>query len=144
MTKETDVAKVFWQAANDSSPRLHFATGADGVALAQAHQSGPFVEGIQAARVVGKTAGVLSADPALATKYLDAGVNLVAVGVDTTLLVRAVKDMLSAFSRNMKFALPESAPQSVYRRVDRHIVSPPEASMTAPFTKLASSPARNA
>lgn len=35
VTTETDVANVVWQAANDSSDRLHFAAGADAVALAQ-------------------------------------------------------------------------------------------------------------
>ncbi|MGO4394433.1 hypothetical protein AB4Z46_24030 [Variovorax sp. M-6] len=34
-----DVAEVVWQAANDSSPRLRFAAGADAVALAKAHRS---------------------------------------------------------------------------------------------------------
>lgn len=33
VTKESDVAEVVWQAANDSSGRLHFAAGADAVAL---------------------------------------------------------------------------------------------------------------
>lgn len=34
VTTEVDVAEVVWQAANDSSDRLHFAAGADAVALA--------------------------------------------------------------------------------------------------------------
>lgn len=38
-TKETDVAEVVWQAANDTTQRLRFAAGADAVALAQAHRS---------------------------------------------------------------------------------------------------------
>lgn len=33
-TRETDVAEAVWQAANDASDRLHFAAGADAVALA--------------------------------------------------------------------------------------------------------------
>ena len=36
VTKESDVAAVVWQAAQDSSGRLHFAAGADAVALARA------------------------------------------------------------------------------------------------------------
>ena len=36
-TKETDVAEAVYQAANDTSKRLHFAAGADAVALAQAN-----------------------------------------------------------------------------------------------------------
>jgi hypothetical protein len=36
VTSETDVAEVVWQAANDTTDRLHFAAGADAVALANA------------------------------------------------------------------------------------------------------------
>ena len=39
MTKESDVAEVVWQAANDTSKRLRFAAGADAVALAKDHRS---------------------------------------------------------------------------------------------------------
>ncbi|PZR95733.1 MAG: short-chain dehydrogenase/reductase [Stutzerimonas stutzeri] len=35
VTRESDVAEVVWQAANDSSGRLHFPAGADAVALAE-------------------------------------------------------------------------------------------------------------
>lgn len=35
-THETDVAEAVWQAANDASPRLHYAAGADAIALARA------------------------------------------------------------------------------------------------------------
>lgn len=38
-TKESDVAEVVWQAANDTSERLRFAAGADAVALAKDHRS---------------------------------------------------------------------------------------------------------
>ncbi|MCP4562845.1 MAG: SDR family oxidoreductase [Bosea sp.] len=34
-TKESDVAEAVWQAANDTSDRLHFPAGADAVALAE-------------------------------------------------------------------------------------------------------------
>lgn len=34
VTKESDVAEVVWQAANDTTERLHFQAGADAVALA--------------------------------------------------------------------------------------------------------------
>jgi len=55
------------------------------------------VDGIKAVRAAGKAAGVLSADPALAQKYLDHGALFVAVGVDATLLVRAAKAQLAPF-----------------------------------------------
>ena len=39
-TKESDVAEVVWQAAHDVSGRLHFAAGADAVALSHDHSRG--------------------------------------------------------------------------------------------------------
>jgi 4-hydroxy-2-oxoheptanedioate aldolase len=53
--------------------------------------------GIGAVRAAGKAAGILSPDPALARRYLELGALFVAVGVDTTLLVRAAKDQLAPF-----------------------------------------------
>lgn len=55
------------------------------------------LEGIATVRAAGKAAGILMADKALAQKYLDAGAQFVAVGVDTTLLVRAASDLASHF-----------------------------------------------
>jgi 4-hydroxy-2-oxoheptanedioate aldolase len=45
----------------------------------------------------GKAAGVLATDEKIARQYLDAGALFVAVGVDTTLLVRAASDLASRF-----------------------------------------------
>lgn len=53
--------------------------------------------GITTVRRAGKPAGTLSTDPSLARNYLDLGALFVAVGVDTTLLVRAAKDLAAAF-----------------------------------------------
>jgi 4-hydroxy-2-oxoheptanedioate aldolase len=55
------------------------------------------VDGIQAARTAGKAAGVLAPDLQLARKYRDAGANFVAIGVDTTMLVRAARAQLAPF-----------------------------------------------
>ncbi|MBD9668441.1 4-hydroxy-2-oxoheptanedioate aldolase [Variovorax sp. VRV01] len=55
------------------------------------------VQGIRSVVAAGKAAGVLSADQTLAKKYLGAGATFVAIGVDTTLLVRAAKDLLGHF-----------------------------------------------
>jgi 4-hydroxy-2-oxoheptanedioate aldolase len=55
------------------------------------------IQGINAVRHAGKAAGVLSADQSLARKYLDAGATFVAVGVDTTLLIQAAKQLLGSF-----------------------------------------------
>ena len=53
--------------------------------------------GIKIVRDAGKAAGVLAADPRLARIYLDAGALFVAVGVDTTLLIQAARQLLSHF-----------------------------------------------
>ena len=45
----------------------------------------------------GKAPGILASDPQLARQYLDAGALFVAVGVDTTLLVRACRDLARSF-----------------------------------------------
>lgn len=54
-------------------------------------------DGIATVRAAGKAAGVLTADVAIAQRYLAAGAQFVAVGVDTLLLVRAATELASAF-----------------------------------------------
>jgi hypothetical protein len=39
VTTAQDVAEVVWEAAHDTSPRLHFAAGADAIALANARRA---------------------------------------------------------------------------------------------------------
>ena len=53
--------------------------------------------GIATVRAAGKAAGILATDPALAQQYLDAGALFVAVGVDTTLLVKAATRLVQRF-----------------------------------------------
>ncbi|MDZ7920524.1 4-hydroxy-2-oxoheptanedioate aldolase [Rhodoferax sp.] len=55
------------------------------------------LDGIATVRSAGKAAGILMADKAQAQTYLDAGAQFVAVGVDTTLLVRAASDLAAHF-----------------------------------------------
>ncbi len=55
------------------------------------------LNGIATVRAAGKAAGILMADKALAQMYLDAGAQFVAVGVDTTLLVKAATDLAAHF-----------------------------------------------
>jgi 4-hydroxy-2-oxoheptanedioate aldolase len=55
------------------------------------------VDGIAAVCAAGKAAGVLAPDPALARRYLAAGARFVAVGVDTSLLVRAATEQLAPY-----------------------------------------------
>lgn len=68
--------------------------------------------GIATVRRAGKAAGILSADAALAQKCLDLGAQFVAVGVDTTLLVKAARELVSTF-KQIAPASPDSQP-SVY------------------------------
>ena len=67
--------------------------------------------GIAAVRAAGKAAGILSPDPVLARHYLELGALFVAVGVDTTLLVRAAKAQLAPFKTG---AVSAPAPAGAY------------------------------
>lgn len=64
-------------------------------------------DGIARVRRAGKAAGVLATDPAAARRYLDAGALFVAVGVDTTLLVKSATALRQSFS-----ATPPAEPAS--------------------------------
>ncbi len=55
------------------------------------------LDGIATVRAAGKAPGILTADPALARRYLEAGALFVAVGVDTTLLVQAATRLAQSF-----------------------------------------------
>ena len=55
------------------------------------------LDGIATVRKSGKAAGILATDPTLAQRYLEAGAQFVAVGVDTTLLVRAATELAQRF-----------------------------------------------
>ena len=64
--------------------------------------------GIDAVKRSGKAAGILCTDKRRAQEYLDMGVVFVAVGADTTLLMRAAKDLL-AFFKGEKDTKPSSS-----------------------------------
>ena len=55
------------------------------------------VETIHKIRAAGKAAGILSADEILAQQYLALGTEFVAVGVDTSLLMKSLKQLLAKF-----------------------------------------------
>ncbi len=57
-------------------------------------------DGISLVQRAGKAAGTLTSDQTLARQYLAMGALFVAVGVDTTLLVRAAAGLLAAFKGN--------------------------------------------
>ncbi|BAN47361.1 4-hydroxy-2-oxoheptanedioate aldolase [Metapseudomonas resinovorans] len=86
--------------------------GVDGVFIgpadlsaAMGHRGNPGHPEVQAAiedaivriRAAGKAAGILSADQALARRYLSLGAAFVAVGVDTTVLMRGLQSLAGAF-----------------------------------------------
>ncbi len=63
------------------------------------------LDGIRTVRAAGKAAGVLCVDLPLAREYIEAGASFVAVGTDTTLLVRSATDL----ARQMKGGAPAPA-----------------------------------
>jgi len=71
-------------------------------------------DGIATVRAAGKAPGVLTGDRALAQQYLDAGALFVAVGVDTSLLVRAARDLAVSYksSPTASSATPAPTPSS--------------------------------
>jgi 4-hydroxy-2-oxoheptanedioate aldolase len=56
-------------------------------------------DGISVVRKLGKSTGILTADALLARKYIDLGVAFVAVGLDTSLLVRGAQDLARSFKQ---------------------------------------------
>ncbi len=62
-----------------------------------ARVQGAIDDAIAAICRAGKAAGVMATDPALARHYLDIGAHFVAVGVDTSLLVRAATQLARQF-----------------------------------------------
>jgi 4-hydroxy-2-oxoheptanedioate aldolase len=57
------------------------------------------VDAITKVRAAGKAAGILVTDKKLANDYLAHGANFVAVGVDTTLLVKAATELANSFKK---------------------------------------------
>ena len=64
------------------------------------------LDGIATVRAAGKAAGILAVDRTLARQYLDAGALFVAVGVDTTMLVKAARELAQAFAAPQPAATP--------------------------------------
>ena len=100
--------------------------GVDGVFIgpadlsaAMGHRGNPGHPEVQAAiedaivriQRAGKAAGILSADETLARRYIELGAAFVAVGVDTTVLMRGLQTLASTFKGS---PAPASAGGSVY------------------------------
>ncbi|UWN48745.1 4-hydroxy-2-oxo-heptane-1,7-dioate aldolase [Alcanivorax sp. ALC70] len=99
--------------------------GVDGVFIGPAdlsaslgHRGNPAHPDVQAAiedaiariRRAGKAAGILNANRALARRYLELGCLFVAVGVDTSLLMGALKDLAVEFKGDDAPAAPPARP----------------------------------
>lgn len=99
--------------------------GVDGVFIgpadlsaAMGHRGNPGHPEVQAAiedaivriRDAGKAAGILSADQTLARRYIELGAAFVAVGVDTTVLMRGLQALMGSF----KEGAASLAPSGVY------------------------------
>jgi 4-hydroxy-2-oxoheptanedioate aldolase len=69
-------------------------------------------DGIAIVKQAGKAPGILTSDPKFARDYLAMGALFVAVGVDTSLLVKAAKDLAAAFKGAAP--TPIRVPGSVY------------------------------
>lgn len=54
-------------------------------------------DGLKKIKAAGKAAGILFADVTMAKKYIEMGFDFVAVGVDTTLLTKACKELVGQF-----------------------------------------------
>lgn len=70
------------------------------------------VDSIHKIRAAGKAAGILSADEKLAQHYLTLGTEFVAVGVDTSLLMKSLKQLLAKFKSSP--AKEPSSSTSIY------------------------------
>lgn len=70
------------------------------------------VASINKIRAAGKAAGILSADEKLAKQYLAMGTEFVAVGVDTSLLMKSMNQLLSKFKDGV--VVTQSTTPSVY------------------------------
>ena len=67
-------------------------------------------DGIRRVLAAGKAPGILMADEKLARRYLELGAVFVAVGVDTSVLVAATRDLAARYGRPMSLAAAVGAP----------------------------------
>jgi len=72
------------------------------------------LDGINTVRKAGKAAGILTADQTLARRYLEHGALFVAVGVDTTLLTQAAKQLAASFKTENNCLFNINTENSVY------------------------------
>jgi len=70
------------------------------------------LDGIATVRAAGKAPGILTPDRQLAQRYLEAGARFVAVGTDTSLLVKAATALAGHFRHTSATSTPNSATAS--------------------------------
>lgn len=107
-------------AALENLPAIAAVAGVDGVFFGPADLSASMgligkpgdsrvqkaiADGIATVKQAGKAAGILTAEQKLAREYLAMGALFVAVGVDTTLLVKAARELAAAFKETAKAPL---------------------------------------
>ena len=61
------------------------------------------IDAIQRIRKSGKAAGILSTQHEVTEKYLDIGTEFVAVGVDTSVLMNSLRELLSKYKKDTEF-----------------------------------------
>lgn len=119
------LVQIETQEGLDNIDEIAAVEGVDGVFIGPAdlsaslgHRGNPGHEEVQTAiekaiqriHQAGKAAGILSANQTLAKRYLELGCTFVAVGVDTSLLMRSLKELATTF----KGGETSAAPSSVY------------------------------
>ncbi|RYF52726.1 MAG: 2-dehydro-3-deoxyglucarate aldolase, partial [Comamonadaceae bacterium] len=67
-------------------------------------------DGIRRVLAAGKAPGILMADETLARRYLELGAVFVAVGVDTSVLVAATRDLAARYGRAVRSVPSATAP----------------------------------
>ncbi len=65
------------------------------------------VDAIQRIRAVGKAAGILSTSHEITQKYIELGTEFVAVGVDTSVLMQSLRQLLAKYKENEQFPQPQ-------------------------------------
>lgn len=65
------------------------------------------IDAIQRIRASGKAAGILSTQHEVTQKYLDLGTEFVAVGVDTSVLMNSLRELLSKYKQGTEVVKSE-------------------------------------
>ncbi|PWG74349.1 2-dehydro-3-deoxyglucarate aldolase, partial [Enterococcus hirae] len=64
------------------------------------------IDAIQRIRSAGKAAGILSPQHEVTQKYIELGTEFVAVGVDTSILMNSLRDLLGKYKKDINVINP--------------------------------------